>query len=171
MAQSRSNWLIMMGVVVSPAVATFTQQTAFPCAESDFGFVVHHRLRRRGRLRLGATACGRGSRQFALGAREFWRGVIAVANEHYPILGAGYGAFFSNRGGVQWLDPYLGYWTIRPNHAHNGYLNLWADLGRLWLLTLVLLLTTTSVQLLRRVVSQPRGPYGSLSARSCSCFS
>jgi O-antigen ligase len=78
-------------------------------------------------------------------------------SDRYPILGAGYGAFFSEAGGVRELG-YLVAWGSIPDHAHNGYLNVWADLGTVGLVVLVLFLVTTCAHLLRRSISEPNRP-------------
>jgi len=74
------------------------------------------------------------------GRTTLWRGVTAVTNDKFPLLGAGYGAFFTDNGGLAAIGDYIRYWSIRPNHAHNGYLNVFADLGWIGEIALVALI-------------------------------
>ncbi len=57
------------------------------------------------------------------GRAQFWRGAVEVV-KHYPVLGAGLGAF-----GVAYppFDPLNG--TFRLEQAHNDYLQILADAG------------------------------------------
>jgi O-antigen ligase len=60
------------------------------------------------------------------GRLPLWRTVFLSIQER-PLLGYGYGAFW--RG---WAGPSARVWTLHlwePPHAHNGYLDLWLDLG------------------------------------------
>jgi len=158
MSQSRTNWLIMLGIA---------------------GFVPLLELLRNKRLTLSlrlllvvsfGIACvilvissasellaAVGRDDSYSGRQSLWRGVIAVVSDNYPILGAGYGAFFSELGGVRELG-FLVAWGSIPDHAHNGYLNVWADLGTVGLVVLVLFLVTTSAHLIRRSINEPHRP-------------
>ncbi|HEX3484810.1 MAG TPA: O-antigen ligase family protein [Micropepsaceae bacterium] len=89
------------------------------------------------------------------GRETLWRAVTTIVNERFPVLGAGYGAFFTNNGGGQDLDAYIGYWVGRPDQAHSGYLNVRADLGAVGLVVLLVFLAITSAQLIRLILSRP----------------
>ena len=167
MSQSRTNWFIMLGIAgFIPLLGVLrTKRLAVSLRVIlvlSFGiaFVLL--------VALGAeellSAVGRDD-SFS-GRQTLWRGVIAITNENFPILGAGYGAFFSDVGGVPELQLYyLTRWGSVPEHAHNGYLNVWADLGIVGLILLVVFLVTTSAHLLRRVIKEPNRPaWGAFSA-------
>jgi len=166
MSQSRTNWLIMIGMA---------------------GFVPLLSLLRSRRLTLPlrvllvvsfAIACvalvvaGTNDLLIAVGRDEtfsgrqsLWEGVITVVSDRYPILGAGYGAFFSELGGVRELFFLVSSWGSIPEHAHNGYLNVWADLGTVGLVILLLFLITTTVHLARRAIAEPhRAAWGAFCA-------
>lgn len=87
------------------------------------------------------------------GRTTLWRGVEAVVATKYPVLGAGYGAFFTPKGGLYDLAPYLSFWSGIPNHAHSGYLNTRANLGWPGLVLLAALILTSLYRVLRKLVS------------------
>ncbi|WPD20236.1 O-antigen ligase family protein [Thermaerobacter composti] len=73
------------------------------------------------------------------GRIPLWRTLIPIALER-PLLGYGYGAF--------WLgerSPLAAVWarSWNPPHAHNGYLDLWLELGLVGAVLSVLLLVLT----------------------------
>ena len=165
MSQSRTNWLIMVGMVgFLPLLSLFrSRRMTLPLrflvvAAIGLAFIA---------LVVGdlddlLAAVGR-DESFS-GRESLWSGVISVVSAQYPILGAGYGAFFSDLGGVRELT-YLVAWGSIPDHAHNGYLNVWADLGAVGLVILLLFLFTTFAHLLRRSVVEPdRAAWGALCA-------
>ena len=164
MSQSRTNWLIMIGIAgFVPLLTLFRSRRltlplrvllvlsfAIACiavAVAGFGDLL--------------AAVGRDA-TFS-GRQSLWEGVATIVSERYPILGAGYGAFFSDRGGVRDLFYLVASWGSIPDHAHNGYLNVWADLGTVGLVTLVLFLVTTLAHLLVRSINEPdRAAWGAL---------
>jgi O-antigen ligase len=89
------------------------------------------------------------------GRHTLWRGVNNIIAAKYPYLGAGYGAFFTEAGGIPDLAPYLTYWTGIPNHAHSGYLNVRADLGIPGLTVLTLLIVVLGFRLVRLLIVEP----------------
>ena len=167
MSQSRTNWFIMLGIAgFIPLLGVLRSKRlalslrVIVVLSFGIGFILM--------VALGAeqllSAVGRDD-TFS-GRQTLWRGVIAITNENFPILGAGYGAFFSEVGGVPELQLYyLTRWGSVPEHAHNGYLNVWADLGIVGLILLIVFLVTTSAYLLRRVIKEPDRPaWGAFSA-------
>ena len=165
-SQSATNWLIMLGLVgFIPMLALFRSERlslplrillVFSC-----GLTVTLLVSVNAEALLAAV----GRDDTFTGRETLWRGVIAVVSERYPILGAGYGAFFSNLGGVRELFFLVSSWGSIPEHAHNGYMNVWADLGAVGLVTLVLFLVTSTVHLARRAVAEPDRPaWGALCA-------
>lgn len=73
------------------------------------------------------------------GRVPLWKTLIPLAVEHF-WLGYGYGGFW-----LGWDGPSAGVWTTvgwSPSHGHNGYLDLWLDLGAVGLaLGLMVLMT------------------------------
>lgn len=164
MSQSRTNWLIMVGMAgFVPLLSLFrSRRLTVPLRVLlvlSFGIAC-----------LGLVAAGLDDLLAAVGRDEtfsgrqsLWEGVFRVVSERYPILGAGYGAFFSELGGVRDLYYLVASWGSIPDHAHNGYLNVWADLGTVGLVTLVLFLVTTFAHLLLRSIREPdRAVWGAL---------
>ncbi|MDB5420413.1 MAG: O-antigen polymerase [Brevundimonas sp.] len=90
------------------------------------------------------------------GRTTLWRGVEIIVAAKYPVLGAGYGAFFTPRGGLDDLAPYLSYWSGIPNHAHSGYLNTRANLGWPGLVLLGALILVSLYRVIGRLVSGER---------------
>lgn len=90
------------------------------------------------------------------GRTTLWHGVEAVAAARYPVFGAGYGAFFTPKGGLQDLAPYLSYWSGIPNHAHSGYLNTRANLGWPGLVLLAALVLVSLFRVVKRLVRGDR---------------
>jgi O-antigen ligase len=166
MSQSRTNWLIMMSIAgFVPLLSLFrSRRLTLPLRVLlvlSFGIAC-----------VVVVAAGFGELLAAVGRDEtfsgrqsLWEGVFTVVSDRYPILGAGYGAFFSELGGVRELFYLVASWGSIPDHAHNGYLNVWADLGAVGLVTLVLFLVTTLAHLLRRSIDEPdRAVWGALCA-------
>ena len=70
---------------------------------------------------------------------ELWRAVIEMIRQH-PLLGYGYGAFWLGWSGK---SAYVSLAVLQDGdppflHAHNGFLDLWLDLGLLGLATFAL---------------------------------
>lgn len=156
LAQSRTNWLIMSGMIGLVPLLRVMRNRRLALSlrvlivlsfSASFALIVLF-----GSEQILA-AVGRDN-SFS-GRETLWRGVTAIVNEHYPVLGAGYGAFWTDRGGVQELDSYLSFWSTRPDQAHSGYLNVRADLGAAGLYMLITFIVVTSLQLLRCIVREP----------------
>ena len=164
-AQSATNWFIMMGLAgFVPMLALFRSRRlalflrVLVVLSIGIAFIFLVAISSEELLAMV------GRDDSFTGRDTLWNGVITVVSERYPVLGAGYGAFFSNRGGVREL-LFLVPWGGLPEHAHNGYLNVWADLGAIGLLILVLFLVTTLAHVLRRAINEPhRGAWGAFSA-------
>jgi O-antigen ligase len=89
------------------------------------------------------------------GRGTLWAAVSAIIASKYPVLGAGYGAFFTDQGGVWELKNYLKYWTSLPNHAHNGFLSVQADMGYPGLIALVLFLIHCGYRIMTKMIVDP----------------
>lgn len=89
------------------------------------------------------------------GRTTLWQGVSDVVADRFPVLGAGYGAFFTPSGGIDDLAPYLTHWGGVPNHAHSGFVDTRANLGwpgvvLLWGLILTSLYRVIDILIRRR---------------------
>ena len=166
MSQSRTNWLIMIGIAgFVPLLSLFrSRRLTLPLRVLlvlSFGIACVALVV----AGFGELLAAVGRDETFSGRQSLWEGVITVVSERYPILGAGYGAFFSELGGVRELFYLVASWGSIPDHAHNGYLNVWADLGTVGLVALVLFLVTTFAHLLRRSIDEPdRAVWGALCA-------
>lgn len=97
------------------------------------------------------TALGRDAEANTLVTRlDLWNLVLVKIGQR-PLLGYGYGSFW--RG---WDGPSASIWQLqgwRPNHAHNGFLDIALDLGLLGVAFTVLVLLVAlyhAIQLLKR---------------------
>ncbi len=68
------------------------------------------------------------------GRTQLWAAVLEMIRES-PWLGYGYGAFWQ---GWEGKSAYVWYAAHKAPHAHNGFLDLWLDLGLLGILVFVL---------------------------------
>jgi exopolysaccharide production protein ExoQ len=86
----------------------------------------------RGPLSGVVTLSGRDST--LTGRTDLWYDVMKIASNH-PIIGVGFGSF--------WIGNTHGLWNIHywlPTQAHNGYLDVYVELGLLGIILLVMLL-------------------------------
>jgi exopolysaccharide production protein ExoQ len=157
-SQSRASWLMMMG---------------------GFGFMFLIAILRNRRLSSGlklSIAVAMGMAVLAAAALEFdtilaafgrddtfsgrttlWHGAIAVASHDHPVLGAGYRAFWTATGAAGVRD-YIQGWARLPGHGHNGYLDVWLELGWAGVALFAVFLLTMMVRLARRVLAAPGEP-------------
>jgi exopolysaccharide production protein ExoQ len=91
------------------------------------------------------------------GRTTLWNGAIAVAKASHPILGAGYRAFWTETGAAGVRD-YIQGWARLPGHGHNGYLDVWLELGWAGVALFVVFLLTMMWRLARRVLREPGEP-------------
>jgi len=79
------------------------------------------------------------------GRTDLWRELIKIASQH-PILGAGYGSF--------WIgDISHNLWstfTWRPNQGHNGYIDIYLELGAVGLIILVIIIVYAYRNIVRK---------------------
>jgi O-antigen ligase len=91
------------------------------------------------------------------GRTTLWHGAIAVASHDHPILGAGYRAFWTATGAAGVRD-YIQGWARLPGHGHNGYLDVWLELGWAGVALFAVFLLVMAVRLARRVLRAPGEP-------------
>ncbi|HEU4550778.1 MAG TPA: O-antigen ligase family protein [Rhizomicrobium sp.] len=157
-SQSRASWLMMLGgigfmvliaIVRNRRLSSGIKLTvAVLCGLAFVGLVVtswDYLLADVGR---DATYSGR---------TTLWTGAIAVANAHHPILGAGYRAFWTATGAAGVRD-YIQDWFRVPSHGHNGYLDVWLELGYAGVALFAVFLVAMIVRLTRRILREPAEP-------------
>lgn len=88
------------------------------------------------------------------GRTTLWNGAIAVAKASHPVLGAGYRAFWTATGAAGVRD-YIQGWARLPGHGHNGYLDVWLELGWAGVALFATFLLVMMVRLARRVLQAP----------------
>lgn len=88
------------------------------------------------------------------GRTTLWEGAIAVAKAHHPILGAGYRAFWTDTGAAGVRD-YIQHWARLPSHGHNGYLDIWLELGYAGVVLFTVFVIVTVWRLVRRMLREP----------------
>lgn len=91
------------------------------------------------------------------GRTTLWHGAIAVASAEHPILGAGYRAFWTATGAAGVREYIMG-WARLPGHGHNGYLDVWLELGWAGVALFAIFLLVMAVRLARRVLRAPDEP-------------
>jgi O-antigen ligase len=91
------------------------------------------------------------------GRTSLWTGAIAVAKASHPILGAGYRAFWTDAG-AGGVREYVLDWARLPAHGHNGYLDVWLDLGVGGIVLFSAFVLVTIWRLARRVLREPGEP-------------
>jgi len=89
------------------------------------------------------------------GRTSLWEGAVAVGGAHHPVLGAGYRAFWTATGAAEVRNYILG-WARLPGHGHNGYLDVWLELGWAGVAVFALFLLVMIARLARRVLRAPQ---------------
>lgn len=157
-SQSRASWLMMIGGVAFMFLIAIVRNhrlsagiklsIAMLCGLSVVAMVAMNWVAILGDVGRDATYSGR---------TTLWTGAIAVANAHHPILGAGYKAFWTATGAAGVRD-YVQDWLRLPSHGHNGYLDVWLDLGYPGAVLFGLFLLVMITRLTRRILREPGEP-------------
>jgi O-antigen ligase len=130
LSRSATSWLILSALVFLVPVAFLLRERRFtPGVRLLFASLLVVAA-------IGIASQGAGlalellGRDFSFtGRTTLWRAVWDVVETRFPVLGAGYGAFFTPSGAVPDLAPHLTHWGGVPNHAHSGFLDTLANLG------------------------------------------
>jgi O-antigen ligase len=154
-SQSRASWLMMLGGFAFMFLMAVLRNQRF---SSGIKLAVALCM---GLAVLAATAvmfenvlAAFGRDDTFSGRTSLWHGAVAVANANHPVLGAGYRAFWTNTGAAEVRD-YIQGWGRLPGHGHNGYLDVWLELGWAGVVLFGVFLLTMIVRLARRVLRAP----------------
>lgn len=157
-SQSRASWLLMGGGVAFMMLLAVMRNKRFSAGikmtiAASLGLAV---------LLIAVTMFSQilaafGRDDTFSGRTSLWEGAIAVAEAHHPILGAGYRAFWTVAGSDGVRD-YVQHWARLPNHGHNGYLDLWLELGYAGVALFVVFALVTIWRLISRLLREPGEP-------------
>lgn len=98
-------------------------------------------------LATGLEAMGRD--MTLTGRTKLWELAVS-AGFHHPWFGSGYRAFWTERGARE-VYAHLG-WNLEVGNGHNGYLDVWLELGFVGLGLFVAMLATAIRRIWRRLV-------------------
>lgn len=90
----------------------------------------------------GVKASGRDTT--LTGRTELWEDILNIASNH-PMLGVGYGSFWIGNLGNDLWEKHI--W--RPSQGHNGYLDVYAELGIVGVCFLFLAIISSTRQIIR----------------------
>ena len=94
----------------------------------------------------GVEASGRDTT--LTGRTELWEDILNIASDH-PILGVGYGSFWIGDLGNDLWERHI--W--RPTQGHNGYLDVYVELGIVGVFFLLLIIISSFRQIIRTLKS------------------
>jgi O-antigen ligase len=157
-SQSRASWLMMLGGVGFMFLIAIVRNRRFSagikltialaCGLAIIGLVA---------TRWDLLLADFGRDATYSGRTTLWNGAIAVANAHHPLLGAGYRAFWTATGAAGVRD-YIQDWLRVPSHGHNGYLDVWLELGYAGAVLFAIFLVAMIGRLTRRILKEPAEP-------------
>lgn len=156
MSQSRTNWFILLGsCCLTPIVKILRWRRLSLGVRVAIVIFLTLSVVLTASVAADQLLSAAGRDATLSGRHTLWRGVNNIIAAKYPVLGAGYGAFFTENGAIHDLAPYLTYWTGIPNHAHSGYLNVRADLGLPGTIILTALIVVLGARLVRLLIREP----------------
>ncbi len=155
MSESRVSWLMMLGALaLVPILGAIRSRRlsggvkAFIAGSLGLTFVIGAALGYSGLL----ASFGRDD-TFS-GRTLLWQGAIDVASDSHPVFGAGYRAFWTENG-ADGVRAYIPHWGSLPDHGHNGYLDIWLELGVVGAVLFGVFMIVTLFRLLRRIYVEP----------------
>jgi exopolysaccharide production protein ExoQ len=128
-SQSRASWTMMgLGLCVA-VVLLFLRSPRLSAGlkivvSTSVALVIAATMILSAEAILGAM----GRNETMSGRTKLWSGAIAVAEERHPTLGAGYRNFWTEDSAAG-VRNYIANWVGLPGHGHNGYLDVWLELG------------------------------------------
>lgn len=91
------------------------------------------------------------------GRTRIWASAIATADESHAWFGAGYRAFWIGPD-VDEVRALMPSWQRIPHHGHNGYLDVWLELGWVGVALFAIFVIATITMLLRCLARFPHRP-------------
>jgi O-antigen ligase len=91
------------------------------------------------------------------GRTVLWNAAIHVAQEHNTLIGVGYKNFWLGAS-VNQVLPYIASWSKTPGHGHNGYLDIWLELGWIGSFLFAVFVVRTIVALIKMQARRPKDP-------------
>lgn len=82
------------------------------------------------------------------GRYPLWQALFYIGFQNHPVLGSGFGSFFTGQQSAWLLD----YMNFDAGTAHNGYLQVFLELGAFGLLLLTALLVVMILMVIRRSI-------------------
>jgi O-antigen ligase len=157
-SQSRASWLMMMGgFAFMFLIAVLRNKRLSSGIKLTITLALGFAVLAAAALSFDFIIAQMGRDDTFSGRTSLWTGAIAVAKATHPILGAGYRAFWTDAG-AGGVREYVLDWARLPTHAHNGYLDVWLDLGVLGVLLFAVFIVVTVFRLARRVLREPGEP-------------
>ncbi|MGN6516241.1 MAG: O-antigen ligase family protein [Rhizomicrobium sp.] len=157
-SQSRASWLMMMGAFAFMfLIAVLRNRRLSSGVKLTITLALGFTVLAVAALLFNVIITEMGRDDTFSGRTSLWTGAIAVAKETHPILGAGYRAFWTDAG-AGGVREYVLDWARLPTHAHNGYLDVWLDMGIPGVVLFVCFVAMTIARLARRVLQEPGEP-------------
>jgi O-antigen ligase len=157
-SQSRASWLMMMGGVgFMLLIAIVRNQRLSSGIKLTIAFLCGLAVLALVGIRWESLLADFGRDDTFSGRTSLWTGAIAVADAHHPIMGAGYRAFWTAKGAAGVRD-YIQDWLRLPSHGHNGYLDVWLDLGYAGVALFAVFLLAMIGRVTRRILREPAEP-------------
>jgi len=91
------------------------------------------------------------------GRTVLWGAAIHVAQERNTLIGVGYKNFWLGES-VNQVLPYIASWSKTPGHGHNGYLDIWLELGWIGSFLFAIFVVRTIVALIKMQARRPQDP-------------
>lgn len=156
-SQSRASWLMMMGgFAFMFLIAILRNKRLSSGVKLTIALALGFTVLAIAALLFNSILTEMGRDDTFSGRTSLWTGAIAIGETH-PILGAGYRAFWTTAG-AGGVREYVLDWARLPTHAHNGYLDVWLDLGIPGVVLFALFVMVTVGRLARRVLREPGEP-------------
>jgi len=157
-SQSRASWLMMIGGVgFMMIIAIMRNRRLSAGIKLTIALTVSLAVLATAAALFNTIITAMGRDDTFSGRTTLWHGAIQVALASHPVLGAGYRAFWTAKGAAG-VREYIIDWARLPSHGHNGYLDLWLELGYAGVALFAVFVIVTITRLTRRVLMEPEEP-------------
>ncbi|HKY19250.1 MAG TPA: O-antigen ligase family protein [Rhizomicrobium sp.] len=157
-SQSRASWLMMGGGVCFMVLIAVMRNRRFSSGiKLSAAFAVGLAAAAAGAVLFEQILAAFGRDDTFSGRTSLWEGAVAVASANHPVLGAGYRAFWT-AAGAEGVRDYVQHWARLPYHGHNGYLDIWLELGYAGLALFALFVVVSIGRLIRRLLRESDEP-------------